>query len=82
MKPAEIQANLNMFMADQKAEQNNNKMNFLSPEERVKMEKAKMKVKLHFQQFFRRHLIKGTQSIFDKWVAYVEFSRAREGEFN
>ena len=45
MNPAEIQANLNMFMADQKAEQNANKILFLSPEEREKMEKAKMKVK-------------------------------------
>ena len=71
-----------MFMADQKAEQNANKILFLSPDEREKMEKAKMKVKQHFQGFFRRHMIKGTASLFDKWKAYVEFHRAREGEFN
>jgi hypothetical protein len=71
MNPAEIQANLNMFMADQKAEQNANKILFLSPDEREKMEKAKMKVKVHFQGFFRRHMIKGSQAMFDKWVAFV-----------
>mgnify|MGYP007096510771 CR=1 FL=1 len=27
-------------------------------------------------------MIKGTKSLFDKWVAYVEFTKAREGEFN
>ena len=48
LMPAEIQANLNMFMADQKAELNANKIRFLSPEEREKMEKAKLKVKKHF----------------------------------
>ena len=73
LRPAEIQANLNMFMADQKAEMNANKILFLSPDEREKMEKAKMKVKQHFQGFFRRHMIKGTRSLFDKWIAFVEF---------
>jgi len=53
-----------MFMADQKAELNANKILFLSPEEREKMEKAKMKVKVHFQGFFRRHLIKGSEELF------------------
>ena len=27
-------------------------------------------------------MIKGTKSLFDKWVAYVEFCNSREGEFN
>lgn len=82
MKPAEIQANLNMFMADQKAEMNANKILFLSPEEREKMEKAKLKVKRHFQNFFRRHMIKNSKLFFNKWISYVEFVKGREQEFN
>jgi hypothetical protein len=69
-------------MADQKAELNANKIQFLSPEEREKMEKAKLKVKKYFMGFFRRHQIKGSALFFSKWVSYNEFAKGREIEFN
>jgi hypothetical protein len=45
MTAALIKANLNHFKAEQKADLEENKVRFMSPEERLKMEKSKLKVK-------------------------------------
>lgn len=58
-----------------------NKQQYLSPEERQRIEKAKLQVKLHFLKFFRHHSVKKNKQYFIKWKAYVEFEQHREGEF-
>jgi|TARA_B110000285_G_C14803861_1_gene458768 hypothetical protein len=53
----------------------------MSPEERAKLEKSKLKVKQHFQKFFRHHAVKKHKRYFNIWAAYVEGQKAREQEF-
>lgn len=53
----------------------------MSPEERAKMEKSKLKVKQHFQKFFRHHAVKKHKKYFNIWLSYVEMLKAREMEF-
>jgi len=53
---------------------------YKSPEEKAREHKAKMKVKQHFQRFFRHHAVKKNTIYFLKWRAWVEFKQNREHE--
>ena len=69
-------------MADQNQQFNLNKMNFMSPEERARLEKTKLVIRQHFLKFFRHHAVKKNKKFFDKWLSYREFQWGREQEFN
>jgi len=60
-------------MADQEADENQHKMKYMSPEERLMMEKTKLKVKQHFQKFFRYCAMKKNKVYFQRWHAQVQF---------
>ena len=68
-------------MAEQKRDMEQNKQQYLSPDERQRIEKAKLQVKQHFLKFFRHHSVKKNKQFFLKWVTYVEFEKHRESEF-
>jgi len=56
-------------------------MKYMSPEERLVMEKTKMKVKQHFVKFFRYCAIKKNSIYFLKWRASIQLTLNREREF-
>lgn len=79
--PAALAGTLADFVNDQKRDMAENRHQYLSPEERQRIEKAKLQVKQHFLKFFRHHSVKKNKQYFIKWKAFVEFEQHREAEY-
>ena len=56
-------------------------MEYLSPEEEARIEKAKLEVKAHYLRFFRHHAVKKNIVFFNRWRSYVEYLKSREEEY-
>ena len=81
MSPDEIRANLIAFKKEQQADVDQNRGKYQSPEEMMKTKKAKLKIRQHFQKFFRFFALKQNQRMFHKWRAYIQFCQNQEAEF-
>lgn len=67
-----LQNRLLEFRKKQKEDMEQNLFRQLSPEKVEQIERAKVKIKVHFIKFFRKCSLKQNKKCFNKWKTFVE----------
>ena len=67
-----LQSRLHEFRKKQKEDMEHNMYRQLTAEQLEQIERAKVKIKVHFIKFFRKCSLKQNKKCFNKWKTYVE----------
>lgn len=78
MDPKSLRQSLKRYQLEMQAAMNANAVQYLSPEEEARIEKAKLEVKGHYLRFFRHRAVKKNMLFFNRWRSMLESAKHRE----
>ena len=70
-----------LFKKDQKQEMEMVKEKYFSPDEMARMRKAKLRIKVHFQKFFRFLSDRRNMIMFNRWKDYTLYVIDKERRY-